>query len=169
MLGESSEVVRVRPGLILTRHNLGFISANAGIDHSNVVGGASDCVLLLPRDPDASARSIREALRGATGANAGVVIADSHGRPHRMGTIGVAIGSAGLEALENLRGRPDLFGYVLQHTEVGLADMIASSATLLMGQAREARPVIHLRGVPHVAGEGSARDLVRPEIMDLFL
>lgn len=169
ILGESTEVVRARPGLIITRHRLGFISANAGLDHSNVTGGGGDCVLLLPLNPDASALTIRGALRSATGADAAVIIADSHGRPHRMGTIGVAIGAAGLDALEDWRGRDDLFGYTLQHTEVGLADMIASAATLLMGQAREGRPVVHLRGVPHAEGDGSALDLVRPKDMDLFL
>jgi coenzyme F420-0:L-glutamate ligase / coenzyme F420-1:gamma-L-glutamate ligase len=169
MLGESTEVVRARPGLIITRHKLGFISANAGLDHSNVAGGESDCVLLLPTDPDASAARIRDTVRTQTCVKVGVIIADSHGRPHRMGTVGVAIGVAGLAALEDWRGRRDLFGYVLQHTEVGLADMIASAATLLLGQAREGRPIIHVRGVPHSDGDGSARDLVRPKRMDLFL
>jgi coenzyme F420-0:L-glutamate ligase / coenzyme F420-1:gamma-L-glutamate ligase len=169
MLGQSSEVVRARRGLIITRHKLGFISANAGLDHSNVVGGAGDCVLLLPLDPDASARAIRDRLEMETGVNVGIIIADSHGRPHRMGTIGVAIGVAGLPALEDWRGRPDLFGYVLQHTEIGLADMIASAATLLLGQAREGTPIVHIRGVPHVPGDGAARDLVRPKEMDMFL
>lgn len=169
MLGESSGVVRTRPGLVITRHRLGFISANAGLDHSNVEGGGSDCVLLLPMDPDASSRAIRERVRLDTGASVGVIIADSHGRPHRMGTVGVAIGVAGLPALEDWRGRQDLFGYVLQHTEIGLADMVASAATLLLGQAREGTPIVHVRGVPRSEGEGTARDLIRPDEMDLFL
>ena len=169
MLRESAQVIRARPGLIITRHNLGFISANAGLDHSNVAAEGGECVLLLPLDPDASARAIRERLKSETGANVGVIIADSHGRPHRMGTIGVALGVAGLAALEDWRGRTDLFGYVLQHTEIGLADMIASAATLLLGQAREGTPIVHLRGVPHSAGEGEARDLIRPKEMDMFL
>ncbi len=167
MLRESTEVVRTRPGLIITRHRLGFVSANAGLDHSNV-SGEENCVLLLPENPDASARALRERLRAATGVGVGVIIADSHGRPHRLGTVGVAIGVAGLPALENWRGRTDLFGYVLQHTEVGLADMVASAATLLLGQAREGTPIVHVRGVIHSAGEGAAADLVRPKEMDLF-
>ncbi len=167
MLRESTEVVRTRLGLIITRHKLGFVSANAGLDHSNVMGN-DDCVLLLPENPDRSAQTIREGLQVATSAKVGVIIADSHGRPHRMGTVGVAIGAAGLPALEDWRGREDLFGYVLQHTEIGLADMVASAATLLLGQAREGTPVVHVRGVLHSAGEGTARDLVRPKEMDLF-
>lgn len=169
MIRESAEVVRARRGLIITRHKLGFISANAGVDHSNTGGGEDDCILLLPVDPDASAKKVRDGVMSTTGAKVGVIVADSHGRPHRMGTVGVAIGVAGLVALEDWRGRPDLFGYVLQHTEVGLADMIASAATLLLGQAREGTPIIHVRGVPRADGNGSARDLIRPKESDLFL
>lgn len=167
MLRESSEVVRARPGLIITRHRLGFVSANAGLDHSNVAADG-ESVLLLPEDPDASARKIRAGLKAATTATVGVIIADSHGRPHRLGTIGVAIGVAGLTALEDWRGRPDLFGYVLQHTEVAVADMIASAATLLLGQAREGTPIVHLRGSSALTGDGAARDLIRPQDLDLF-
>ncbi len=166
MLRESTEVVRTRPGLIITRHKLGFVSANAGLDHSNV--GGDDCVLLLPENPDASAQRIRDGLQATVGANVGLIIADSHGRPHRMGTVGVAIGAAGLPALEDWRGRQDLFGYVLQHTEIGLVDMVASAATLLLGQAREGTPIVHVRGVLHSVGEGAARDLIRPQELDLF-
>ena len=168
MLRESTEVVRARPGLIITRHKLGFVSANAGIDHSNVAPGESECVILLPEDPDASARELRERVNQETGRHVGVIIADSHGRPHRLGTVGVAIGAAGLPAVEDWRGREDLFGYTLQHTEIGLADMIASAATLLLGQAREGTPIVHVRGVVHSPGEGAARDLIRPREMDLF-
>lgn len=168
MLRESTAVVRVRPGLIVTRHRLGFVSANAGIDHSNVQEGADDFVLLLPEDPDGTARRLRQELQARAAAEVGVIIADSHGRPHRLGTVGIAIGSAGLPALEDWRGRRDLFGYTLKHTDVGLADMLASAATLLLGQAREATPIVHIRGVFHAPGDGTAHDLVRPEEMDLF-
>ncbi|MGB8647990.1 MAG: coenzyme F420-0:L-glutamate ligase [Anaerolineae bacterium] len=168
MLRDSTEVVRARPGLIITRHKLGFVSANAGLDHSNVPGGETDWVLLLPENPDATARMLCDRLHAETGARIGVILADSHGRPHRLGTVGVAIGAAGLPALEDWRGRIDLFGYVLQHTDIGLADMIASAATLLLGQAREGTPVVHVRGVVHTPGDGTARDLVRPKEMDLF-
>ncbi len=168
MLRESTEVVRARPGLIITRHHLGFVSANAGIDHSNVRDGQNDAVILLPQDPDASAQKIRAALEKESGAQVAAIIADSHGRPHRMGTVGIALGVAGLPALENWRGREDLFGYRLQYTEIGLADMIASAATLLLGQAREGTPIVHARGVIHSQGEGTARDLIRPRELDLF-
>jgi coenzyme F420-0:L-glutamate ligase/coenzyme F420-1:gamma-L-glutamate ligase len=168
MLQESSEVVRARKDLIVTRHRLGFISANAGIDHSNVQGGADDFVLLLPLDPDATAENLREQINRETGKRVAVIIADSHGRPHRMGTIGIAIGCAGLPALEDWRGRADLFGYELKHTDIGLADMLASAATLLFGQAREATPVVHVRGVTWCGEPNNARTLVRPKEMDLF-
>ncbi|MBI4672912.1 MAG: coenzyme F420-0:L-glutamate ligase [Chloroflexi bacterium] len=168
MLQESSEVVRTRKDLIVTRHRLGFVSANAGIDHSNVQEGADDFVLLLPVDPDASAQKIREQVDRETGKQVAVIIADSHGRPHRMGTIGVAIGCAGLPALEDWRGRHDLFGYELKHTDIGLADMLASAATLLFGQAREATPIVHVRGATWHGEPNDARTLVRPREMDLF-
>jgi coenzyme F420-0:L-glutamate ligase/coenzyme F420-1:gamma-L-glutamate ligase len=168
MLRESSEVVRARKGLVVTRHRLGFVSANAGIDHSNVEEGAEDYVLLLPLDPDASAEKIREQVFEETGTQVGVVIADSHGRPHRLGTVGVAIGSAGMPALEDWRGRQDLFGYELKYTDIGLADMLASAATLLFGQAREGTPIVHVRGATWAGQNGTARDLVRPKEMDLF-
>jgi coenzyme F420-0:L-glutamate ligase/coenzyme F420-1:gamma-L-glutamate ligase len=168
MLQESAEVVRARQDLIITRHRLGFVSANAGIDHSNVQGGAEDCVLLLPLDPDATAEKIREQVTGETGKQVAVIIADSHGRPHRMGTIGIAIGCAGLPALEDWRGRADLFGLELKHTDIGLADMLASAATLLFGQAREATPIVHVRGATWRGEPNTARTLVRPRELDLF-
>ena len=148
ILSESSEVVRVRSGLIITRHRLGFVSANAGVDRSNVAPDGIDRVLLLPIDPDRSAAHIRSALRDRFGVDVGVIIADSHGRPHRMGTVGVAIGLSGLPGVEDWRGRKDLFGYTLQHTEVGVADQIAGAGTLLLGQAAEAIPAVIVRGVP---------------------
>ncbi len=168
MLQQSVEVMRARPGLILTRHRLGFVSANAGIDHSNVAKGTSEYVLLLPEDPDGTAQRLRAELCRSTGAEVAVIIADSHGRPHRLGTVGIAIGSAGLPALEDWRGREDLFGYKLKHTDIGLADMLASAATLLFGQAREATPIVHVRGAVWQGAEGTAQDLVRPESMNLF-
>lgn len=168
ILQESSDVVRARWGLIVTRHRLGFVSANAGIDHSNVQEGAEGFVLLLPVDPDASAAKIREQVHTATGKRVGVVIADSHGRPHRLGTIGVAVGSAGIPALEDWRGRQDLFRYELKYTDIGFADMLASGATLLFGQAGEGTPVVHVRGATWSGKSGTARDLVRPKEMDLF-
>jgi coenzyme F420-0:L-glutamate ligase/coenzyme F420-1:gamma-L-glutamate ligase len=154
--------------LIVTRHRLGFVSANAGIDHSNVAEGAGKFVLLLPVDPDATAAQLCAELQRAAGVVLAVVIADSHGRPHRLGTIGVAIGAAGLPALEDWRGRRDLFGYELKYTDIGLADMLASAATLLFGQAGEGTPVVHVRGAVWQGPAGAAHDLVRPAEMDLF-
>jgi coenzyme F420-0:L-glutamate ligase/coenzyme F420-1:gamma-L-glutamate ligase len=169
ILRESQAVVRARPGLIITRHRLGFVCANAGVDRSNLAAAADDeAVLLLPENPDASAAALRERLVAATGAAVGVVLADSHGRPHRAGTIGVAVGLAGLPGLEDWRGRRDLYGYILQHTEVALGDLIASAATLVLGQAAEGTPVVLVRGASFERRAGTAAELVRPEELDLF-
>jgi coenzyme F420-0:L-glutamate ligase/coenzyme F420-1:gamma-L-glutamate ligase len=169
ILRESEEVSRVRPGVIIVRHRLGFTSANAGIDRSNVGPGDEDRVLLLPLDPDASAARLRAALQAAAGATVGVVITDSHGRPFRLGTVGVAIGVAGIPALWDRRGEPDRYGYRLQHTDVGVADEIAGAAGLLMGQAAEGRPAVLIRGLRLPPAEGRAADLVRPKELDLYL
>lgn len=166
ILSESRTILRVRPGLIVVEHRLGFVCANAGIDHSNVEG--SDTVLLLPVDPDRSAEQLRQRLRAESGATIGVLVIDSHGRAWRMGTTGVAIGVSGVPALLDLRGRPDLFGDPLLVTEVGLADELAASASVLMGQAGEGRPVIHIRGVPYPLRDASLAELLRPEEQDLF-
>lgn len=170
ILSESVEVVRTRPGLIIVRDRRGWVCANAGVDRSNVAQGEGDddVVLRLPLDPDASAARLRHGLGQRLGVEPGVIVADSHGRPHRDGVIGVAIGVAGLAALEDWRGRVDLFGYCLQYTEIALADQVASAATLLMGQAGEGQPAVIARGVPHTRRDGSARELVRPPEMDLF-
>jgi coenzyme F420-0:L-glutamate ligase/coenzyme F420-1:gamma-L-glutamate ligase len=166
ILSESSDVLRIRPGLIIVEHRLGFVCANAGVDHSNVDG--DETVLLLPEDPERSAREIRESLEQATGSTLGVMVIDSHGRAWRMGTEGVAIGVSGLPALMDLRGRPDIYGRSLEVTQVGLADELAAAASLVMGQADEERPVVHVRGFPYPLREGSVRELVRPKELDLF-
>ena len=166
ILAESAEVLRTRPGLIIVEHRLGFVCANAGIDQSNVEG--EDVALLLPQDPDASARRLRAGLRAATGADVAVVINDSHGRAWRLGTMGVAIGVAGMQPLTDRRGDADLFGRAMRVTVLGTADEIAAAASLLQGGVDEARPIIHLRGVPYRRGEGSIRELLRPKEMDLF-
>ncbi len=169
VLRDSNEIIRARGGVLIVEQRLGFICANAGVDRSNVPpANGDDVVTLLPADPDATAQAIRSRFQERTGKSIGVIINDSHGRPWRRGTVGVAIGVAGIEAVEDLRGQPDLFGYRLRHTEVGLADQIASAASLLMGQADEGRPVILARGVPHRPGKGSARDILRPRETDLF-
>ena len=166
VLRESSEVIRHRVGVLIVRHRLGFVLANAGIDASNVDGG--NHVLLLPEDPDASARRIRDALRAATGADAAVLIIDSLGRAWRLGTIGTAIGASGIPALLDLRGRSDLNGRPLESTEIGLADELAGAASLVMGQANEGTPIVLARGVPYARRDGAASDLLRPIEMDLF-
>lgn len=168
ILRESEEVSRLRPGVIITRHRLGFTSANAGIDRSNVGPDGEERVLLLPLDPDASARRIRETILAERGTAVGVVITDSHGRPFRLGTVGVAIGVAGLPALWDRRGEPDRYGYRLQHTDVGVADEIAAAAGLLMGQAAEGQPAVLIRGLSLPPIDGRATDLVRPKALDLY-
>ena len=170
ILRESTEVSRQRPGVLIVRHRLGFTCANAGIDRSNVQlgDGEDEAVLLLPLNPDASAARLRAALLAATGAAPGIVITDSHGRPFRLGTVGVAIGVAGLPALWDRRGETDLYGYRLQHTDVGLADEIAAAAGLLMGQAAEGLPAVLVRGLRLPPGDGRAADLVRPPELDLY-
>jgi coenzyme F420-0:L-glutamate ligase / coenzyme F420-1:gamma-L-glutamate ligase len=166
ILQESTEVVRQRHDLLIVRHRLGFVLANAGIDASNVDGGGS--VLLLPLDPDASAARIRAAVQEHTGLDAGILIIDSLGRPWRMGTAGTAIGVSGLPGVIDLRGRPDLNGRPLQTTEIGFADELAAAASLVMGQAAEGTPIVLARGVPYARREGSARELLRAKDMDLF-
>jgi coenzyme F420-0:L-glutamate ligase/coenzyme F420-1:gamma-L-glutamate ligase len=170
ILSESSEVLRLRDNLIITRHRLGLVMANAGVDASNVTDEAEgEVVLMLPEDPDASCARIGAALVGGTGRHVGVVINDSVGRAWRRGQIGTALGCWGLDALQDLRGRPDLFGRPLQVSEAALADEIAAVATLLQGQADESRPVVLVRGgFADAASRGKAADLVRPLEQDLF-
>lgn len=168
MLGEADDVLRVRPGVIIVAHKRGWVLANAGIDRSNVEGADDDRVLLLPEDPDASAAGIRERLKRLAGLDLGVIIADSIGRAWRLGTIGTAIGAAGLRCLVDLRGRHDLYGRTLETTETGTADEIAAAASLVMGQAAEGSPVAFVRGLRDAMGDGRAADLVRPLAQDLF-
>lgn len=169
ILQESDEISRLRQGVLIVRHRLGFTSANAGIDRSNVAqSDDEETVLLLPIDPDRSAGQLREVIHTTVGVQIGVVITDSHGRPFRMGTVGVAIGVAGIPALWDRRGEPDLYGYQLQHTDIGVADEIAAAVGLLMGQAAEGMPVVLVRGLNLPVFEGKATDLVRPKEMDLY-
>jgi coenzyme F420-0:L-glutamate ligase/coenzyme F420-1:gamma-L-glutamate ligase len=171
MLQESNEVLRVRVGTIIVEHKLGFVCANAGIDHSNVMGDGNEkeeYVLLLPEDPDRSARNIRERLKQTTQKNIGVMIIDSHGRAWRNGTVGICIGLSGLPALIDERGWKDLFGFTLKITVVGVADELAAAASLVMGQAAEGIPAVHVRGFPYPLGEGALKDLIRPKEQDMF-
>ncbi len=169
ILQESDEISRKKTHILIVRHRLGFTSANAGIDMSNVAPETDgEIALLLPKDPDGSAQHLRDALQNALGIDVGIVITDSHGRPFRLGTVGVAIGVAGVPALWDRRGEHDLYGYELKHTEVGVADEIAAAAGLLMGQAAEGNPIILIRGLTYPTNNGKASDLIRPKEMDLY-
>jgi coenzyme F420-0:L-glutamate ligase / coenzyme F420-1:gamma-L-glutamate ligase len=170
VLRESTRVVRAQQGVLITEHRLGFICANAGVDHSNV-GLGPDVVSLLPRDPDASARAIRDALGASFDVPVAVLINDSHGRPHREGAVGVCIGAAGLEPVVSLVGRPDLYGYALRTSTEAVADELAGAATLVQGQCAEAIPVVLIRGLAlaeHPEGPSGAAPLLRDPARDLF-
>lgn len=160
ILSESERVVRARPNLIIVRHRLGFVMANAGIDQSNI--GADGHALLLPRDPDGSAAALAARL------GLPVVITDSFGRAWRRGTVGVAIGAAGLPALRDLRGQPDLFGRSLMVSITGFADEIAAAAGLVMGQGAEGQPAVLVRGLSWSGAANPASELLRPAQEDLF-
>lgn len=174
VLRESSAVSRVvRGGALVVRHRLGFVCANAGIDASNAAPsgaapGSGPWVLLLPLDPDAEAEALRTALSAASGAAIGVVITDSFGRPFRLGTVGAAIGLAGVPALWDRRGDRDLFGKRLEITVTALGDQLAAAADLVAGQADEGRPVVLLRGLRFAVGSHSARELSRPADEDVY-
>jgi coenzyme F420-0:L-glutamate ligase/coenzyme F420-1:gamma-L-glutamate ligase len=171
ILRESKSVLRTRPGLIVVEHNLGFICANAGIDHSNVPaqdGDHSHWVLLLPENPDRSAAKLRKQLEEKARSQLGVVIIDSHGRAWREGTVGISIGYSGIPGLVDLRGRKDLFDYQLRITQIAAVDELAAGASLLMGQAAEGIPVVHVRGFPYPLREGSFQELPRKPEEDLF-
>lgn len=168
ILSEADEVMRVRPNTLIVRHKLGLVLANAGIDQSNVEATDGPQALLLPLDPDASAAKLRADLEARTGRTVAVLIIDSLGRAWRMGTTGTAIGVAGLPALQDLRGTPDLNGRKLESSELGLADEIAAAASLTMGQAAEGTPIVVVRGLALSDDGSTARALVRPRAMDLF-
>ncbi len=168
ILRESRRIVRSRPGLIIAEHNSGHILANAGIDRSNLSPEQGEVALLLPEDPDASARAIRAALERETGRRLGVVITDSAGRPWRTGTQGLALGIAGPPAYRDLRGGEDLFGRTLEATLPAMADAIAAAAVLLMGETTEATPVSLLRGLDWAPSEQTGADTRRAMQEDLF-
>lgn len=167
ILRESNRISRQARNVLITEHRLGFVSANAGIDQSNITHDIEQ-VLLLPHNPDASARMIRERLYEATGAKVGIIISDSHNRPFRLGTLGVAIGVAGMPALLDLRGQHDMYGRELRISMQGYADMVASTAQLLGGEGAEGRPLVLMRGLNYPEQDGSARDLQRSPEQDLY-
>ena len=166
---ESSAVMRVAPGVLVTRHRLGHVAANAGIDFSNVPQEQGETALLWPLDPDASAARLRLALQRRFGVRLGVVISDSLGRAWRMGTTGTAIGVSGLRPLRDRRGETDLFGRVLQATLIGVADEIAAAASLVLGEAAEGVPVVIVRGAIYEPAEDlGIGEILRPLNEDLF-
>jgi coenzyme F420-0:L-glutamate ligase/coenzyme F420-1:gamma-L-glutamate ligase len=167
ILSESRSVIRVKPGIIIAEHKLGFIMANAGIDQSNLPN-ADDAVLLLPVNPDASARALRDTLRDITGVTVSVLIIDSFGRAWRHGVTGTAIGVAGLPALVDKRGDRDREGRVLKVTQVAAADELAAAASLVMGQADEGTPAVLARGFPYALRESTIQEVIRPAAEDLF-
>ena len=173
VLDESTAVMRAAPDVLIVRHRLGLVMANAGIDRSNVPNrpDGREQVLLLPQDPDASAARIRRALmqRFGCGDLLGVVVSDSFGRPWRMGVTNVAIGIAGPPALIDRRGEPDRGGRLLEMTEVAYADAVAAAAALAMGEAAESTPLILVRGLKWQPSAQTAGDLQRPLAQDLFL
>ncbi len=171
ILDESVEVVRKKPGVLIVRHRLGLVAAHAGIDQSNVKHGdgpQGELALLLPEDPDASARRLRHALQTASGRRLGVVITDSSNRPWRLGTIGAAIGCAGIRVLDDRRGGRDLFGRELKVTLINRADALATMATLVMGETSEGTPAALIRGLPPDPVDEPARDIIRPLEEDMF-
>ena len=169
ILDESSAVVRMKPGVLIVRHKLGLVGAHAGVDQSNIDHGDDAEALLLPKDPDASASRIRQALLAATGKSVGVLIVDSANRPWRLGTVGIAIGAAGLDVLDDRRGGADIYGRELKVTLVNRADSIAAAATLAMGETTERTPAALVRGLPKAEHPFQrAAHIVRPLEEDLF-
>lgn len=169
ILRESEAIVRCVPSLIIARHRLGVVLANAGIDQSNIgAGDEAETALLWPLDPDASAERLRREIAERRRAAIAVIVNDSLGRAWRIGTVGAAIGLSGLAGVVDLRGRADLYGRKLRSTEVGQADEIAAAASLLMGQADEGRPVVIVRGLTYERRPASAREITRDRALDLF-
>jgi coenzyme F420-0:L-glutamate ligase/coenzyme F420-1:gamma-L-glutamate ligase len=166
VLGESTEVLRAKPNVMITRHRLGLVMAQAGVDRSNVPG--ADRVLLLPLDPDRSAAALRERLAAIHGVEVGVIVSDSFGRPWRLGTTNVAIGAAGVPALWDRRGETDREGRRLETTQVAWADAVAAAAGIAMGEAAEGTPAVLVRGLRWSLPAQPARTLLRPTDEDMF-
>lgn len=169
ILSESSDVLRAQPDVLIVRHRLGYVMANAGIDRSNVPSPAGEeRVLLLPLDADASAAALRAALRNRLGVDLGIIISDSFGRAWRNGVVNVALGAAGLPSLVDRRGEPDRFGRGMEVTQVALADALAAAAGLVMGEGAEGVPAVLVQGLDWSAPDCPARSLIRPLAEDLF-
>ena|SRR5690606_28730384 len=168
VLSESVHVLRAQPDVLIVRHRLGYVMANAGVDRSNVASDDGERVLLLPLDPDGSAAQLRSALANRCGVAVGVLISDSFGRPWRNGVVNIALGAAGLPALIDRRGELDRQGRKLEVTEVALGDAIAAAAGIVMGEAAEGTPAALARGLNVTAPARNARSLIRPLEKDLF-
>jgi len=168
ILRESTSVLRRKPGVLIVRQKLGLVGAQAGIDQSNIEHGADENALLLPEDPDRSARQIRDTIAKRTGVRPGVIVSDSMNRPWRLGTIGGAIGSAGIQVLDDRRGLHDIYGREMKVTMINRADSIATAATLVMGETTERTPVALVRGFAQEDHAQTARDIIRPLEEDMF-
>ncbi|NKC01628.1 MAG: coenzyme F420-0:L-glutamate ligase [Pseudomonadales bacterium] len=168
ILQESTDILRQRIGVLIVRHKLGMVGAHAGIDQSNVDHEGGEKALLLPKDPDASARNLASAISERLGVSVGIIITDSHNRPWRMGTIGAAIGCAGITVLDDHRGGEDVYGRELKVTLINRADALAAAATLVMGETTEKIPLALIRGLPSENSEQAAADINRPLEEDLF-
>ena len=169
VLDDSTAVVRARAGVLIVEQSSGWVCAHGGLDHSNVAPEEEETVALLPADADASATAIRARIMAETGATVAVLISDSHGRPWKMGTVGVCIGCAGLPALWDQRGLTDLFGYELVASEECIVDELCAAASLVMGQSSEGRPAAIIRGYTRPdAADAPARSIQRPAERDLF-
>jgi len=169
ILFESDSVMRKKPGVLITRHRLGLVGAHAGIDQSNVDHSDGEHALLLPVDPDASAKKLQIELMHRTSTDLGVIISDSMNRPWRLGTVGCAIGSAGISVLDDHRGGSDIYGRELKVTLINRADAIATAATLIMGETTEKIPLVIVRGFPAEQSTSTAKDIIRPVEEDMFL
>ncbi len=165
ILKESKRMVRKSRGVLIMEHKKGWICADAGVDFSNVAG---NCVALLPEEPDRTAENIRNRLRESLHVEIAILISDSQGRPFRSGSVGIALGCAGMPALVSLIGDEDLYHYKLRHAQVALADQVASTALLAMGEANEGVPAVIVRGLNFPRKKGTARDLIRSQEKDLF-
>jgi coenzyme F420-0:L-glutamate ligase/coenzyme F420-1:gamma-L-glutamate ligase len=166
-LQESQEVLKVRKNVIITRHRLGFVCANAAVDRSNA--GGEDRVILLPENPDKSASYVRISLGEKLKREVAVIINDSHGRPFREGAIGIAVGISGMAPLHSYIGKSDRYGYVMKTSVEAVADEIASAATLLMGQINESRPVVIIKGYEYEKSYSGIKENIRDPKKDLFI
>ncbi len=167
ILRESSDIVRIGQNSIITETKSGSVSANAGVDRSNVSGNRN--VVPLPKNPNASAQNVRQEIKRLTGADVGVIVSDTHGRPFRVGEINVAVGVAGLKPIRDRRGEKDLFGYVLRIKQTAIADELASAAELVIGQADEGIPAAIIRGYKYQSNDNNPpTELIRPKARDLF-